>query len=511
MNQALADKLKTLPNSPGVYFHKDAQGEVIYVGKAAVLKNRVRQYFNNSPKDNKTTKLVQNIAMTDWIETDSEIDALFLENEMIKRYKPKFNILLRDDKNNSYVRINFKDDWPTVSLTRVPLDDGADYIGPFYGSAPVKKALRYLRRSFPYLTKPSERNSALLRQLHLIPTTDSKSYHSDLHRLAMYLKGGRVKIQHQLDKEMKQAAADLDFERAAELRNKLNSLNELRKQIIFGRDEFMDISKDKALYGAQQLFQLPDIPRRIEGYDISHQGGQDVVGSMVVATNGVADKQEYRKFKIGRNRNDDFAAMAEVMTRRFAPRHLSWGMPDLIVVDGGAPQINAVADQVLDLPLVGMAKDNDEIIVSKQGSHINTAQIEQLAQRPQLGIIVTDVGNHYSINLHAGARHTAGHSFTFSGSTAVNAYTDLLKLLQRLRDESHRFAITYHQSIKRKRQTGSQLEEIVGVGPATRRKLLRHFGSINRIAQADINDIAAITGLKMAQTIKNALKPGNKP
>ena len=505
MNQALRDKLKTLPNSPGVYFHKDAKGEVIYVGKAAVLKNRVRQYFNNSPKDNKTVKLVQNIAMTDWIETDSEIDALFLENEMIKRYKPKFNILLRDDKNNSYVRINFKDEWPTVTLTRVPLDDGAEYIGPFYGSAPVKKALRYLRRSFPYLTKSSEQGSALLRQLHLVPTGSSKDYKADLHTLVRYLKGERVKIQRELGKEMKQAADDLDFERATELRNKLSNLNELRRQIIFGRDEFMDISKDKALNGAQKLFNLDNIPRRIEGYDISHQGGQDVVGSMVVITNGVSDKREYRKFKISRNKNDDFAAMAEVMTRRFSGRHLSWGMPDLIVVDGGAPQINAVADCVLNLPVIGMAKENDEIIVSKSGSHIDTAQIADLAANPPAGMAVTDHGDCYAINLHVGAQHSAGHSFSFLGSAEINPYTDLLKLLQRLRDESHRFAITYHQSLKQRRQTSSKLEDIPGIGPATRRKLLRHFGSVARVKEASEQELASVVGPKLAQSIKKAV------
>lgn len=505
MNQALRDKLKTLPNSPGVYFHKDANGEVIYVGKAAVLKNRVRQYFNNSPKDNKTTKLVQNIAMTDWIETDSEIDALFLENEMIKRYKPKFNILLRDDKNNSYVRINFKDKWPTVTLTRVPLDDGAEYIGPFYGSAPVKKALRYLRRTFPYLTKSSEHNSALLKQLHLIPAGNSKDYKSDLHTLARYLKGERVKIQRELEKEMNHAAKNLDFERATELRNKLTSLNELRRQIIFGRDEFMDISKDKALHGAQQLFNLENIPRRIEGYDISHQSGQNVVGSMVVVTNGVSDKREYRKFKISRNKNNDFAAMAEVMTRRFSGRHLSWGMPDLIVVDGGAPQISAVANEVLGLPLIGMAKDNDEIIVSKNDSHIDTSKIAELSINPPAGMAVTDYGDYYAINLHAGARHSAGHSFTFLGSTEINPYTDLLKLLQRLRDESHRFAITYHQSLKQRQQTTSKLEDIPGVGPATRRKLLRHFGSIARIKVASEHELADVVGAKLAHDIKQAV------
>lgn len=505
VNSELKVKLKTLPNSPGVYFHKDATGEVIYVGKASVLKNRVRQYFNNTPKDTKTSKLVSNIDMTDWIETDSEIDALFLENEMIKRYKPKFNILLRDDKNNSYVRINLKDEWPTVTVTRVPLDDGAEYIGPFYGSTPIKKALRYLRKSFPYLTKISERNSTLLKQLHLVPAGDSSEYKVDLRHLARYLKGERIQIQRELERKMKQAATNLEFEKATELRNKLTSLNELRRQIIFGRDEFMDISKDQALIGAKDLFELDDTPRRIEGYDISHQGGRDVVGSMIVFTNGVADKREYRKFKISHDKNDDFAAMREVMFRRFSPRHISWGMPSLIVVDGGEPQLNAVAEAVLDLPIIGLSKDNDEIIVSKICSHINLNRIKALATTRTPGVSITDLGNAYSINLHVGAKHTAGHSFTFTGSAITNQYTDLLKLLQRLRDESHRFAVTYHQSLKKKRQTSTVLDDIPGVGPVNKKKLLRQFGSVVNIRNASEAELSKCVGPKLGHAIKQHL------
>ena len=149
-----------------------------------------------------------------------------------------------------------------------------------------------------------------------MPSDSSADYRADLHQLVRYLKGGRVKLQREITGEMKQASDRQDYETALRLRNKLTSLNELRRQIIFGRDEFMDISKDKALMEAKQLFQLADIPRRLECYDISHQSGQNVVGAMVVATNGVADKREYRKFQIHQRRNDDFAAMAEVMERR---------------------------------------------------------------------------------------------------------------------------------------------------------------------------------------------------
>ena len=154
MRDQLLEKLKTLPAAPGVYFHKGTDGKIIYVGKAAVLKNRVRQYFHKTPKDPKTEALVREIADTDWIVVDTEIDALFLESEMIKRYMPKWNILLRDDKTVSYVRIDMKSEVPYISFTRTPQDDKATYIGPFYGKTAVEKALRILRKIFPYYDKP---------------------------------------------------------------------------------------------------------------------------------------------------------------------------------------------------------------------------------------------------------------------------------------------------------------------------------------------------------------------
>src|SRR5680860_1320533 len=159
MNQS---QLKILPLSPGIYFHKDKNGEIIYIGKAAMLRNRVKQYFQNTrDMDAKTRALVAEIADTDWIQTESEIDALFLEAEMVKRYMPRFNILLRDDKSLIFLRIDMKNDWPYVSFTRNPADDKADYFGPFYNGFAVKKALRYLRRVFPYYTKPSNNLSLI--------------------------------------------------------------------------------------------------------------------------------------------------------------------------------------------------------------------------------------------------------------------------------------------------------------------------------------------------------------
>ncbi len=169
MDTTLKQKLDKLPAVPGVYFHKNSAGEVIYVGKAAVLRNRVRQYFQNSKKDPKTAALVAAIADTDWITVDTEMDALFLESEMIKRYKPKWNILLRDDKTVSYVRIDMKSEVPYVSFTRTPADDTATYVGPFYGKVAVERAVRVLRRVFPYYVRPYDGKKTLDTDLGLTP------------------------------------------------------------------------------------------------------------------------------------------------------------------------------------------------------------------------------------------------------------------------------------------------------------------------------------------------------
>ena len=192
MNDSFKQKLKKLPSAPGVYFHKNTEGEIIYVGKAAVLKNRVRQYFQKNQKDAKTEALVREIADTDWIVVDTEMDALFLESEMIKRYKPKWNILLRDDKTVSYVRITMNDEVPYISFTRNPLDDKATYIGPFYGKSAIEKAVRSLRKIFPYYTRPYSGYKTLDTDLGLTPGIEidkvtAKDYKRNLRKLIRYL------------------------------------------------------------------------------------------------------------------------------------------------------------------------------------------------------------------------------------------------------------------------------------------------------------------------------------
>ena len=472
MNKDLAEKLQTLPNEPGVYFHLDSHKKIIYVGKAVNLRSRVKSYFQSSrQRDLKTDLLVEEIAMTDWVTVDSEMDALFLESEMIKRYKPKYNILLRDDKNYLYVRIPVKDQYPAISFVRRPLDDGAKYFGPYVQGYQVRKALKLLRKIFPYSTHQTLPSRVCLQyHLGICPGVEagkitSKDYKQRLKKIQMYLEGKRPLLEKQLKNEMTQAATAKDFERAAQLRNQLTALKALKTRVIFSDRELFDTSKDQALVGLQELLQLESIPRRIEGYDISHQSGTNTAASMVVFTNGVSDKSEYRKFKMQLPGNDDFAHMREVISRRFHERNKKWPRPELILIDGGKGQLHA-ALQALDelgihLPSIGLAKRYETIIVPSKvagGSY----QFEEL----QL-----DKNNHISM------------------------------LLQRVRDESHRFAVSYHSSLKRSTQTASVLEQIPGIGPATRKKLIKAFGGMRAVGSASKAEVATVVGPAKAEIL----------
>lgn len=415
MESLLKQKLNKLPAQPGVYFHKNSAGEIIYVGKAAVLRNRVRQYFQKSKKDVKTEALVAEIADTDWIVVDTEMDALFLESEMIKRYMPKWNILLRDDKTVSYVRINMNDEVPYITFTRNPIDDKATYIGPFYGKSAVEKALKILRHVFPYYIKPYTGKKNLDTDLGLTPGIEidkctAKDYKRNLKKLIRYLEGDREKLLKDLEKTMLDEASKGNFELAAEARDQLFGLKELKKKIVFSDKEFLDISSDQALAQLQKLLELEKPPRRIEGYDISHQSGTNTVASMVVFINGASARSEYRKFKIRTSTNDDLKSMQEVITRRL--KHKEWEYPDLIILDGGITQVNAVLPLLegTGIPVIGR---------DKSGDHTRNARVV---------LVVPNSGNRLELS---NASHIA-------------------RLIARIDEESHRFAITYHSLLKRK-------------------------------------------------------------
>ena len=426
ISRSLKEKLKTLPSAPGVYFHKNQQGEVIYVGKAAVLKNRVRQYFQNTEKDPKTEALVAEIFDTDWIVVETEMDALFLESEMIKRYMPQWNILLRDDKTVSYVRIDMNNPVPYVSTTRNPLDDGATYIGPFYAKNTIIKALRILRKIFPFYEKPYDGKKTLNSDLGLTPgieigKTTPKEYKKNLRFLIRYLNGDREKLILDLEKQMKAAASLGDFEEAARLRDEYFGLKGLKRKIVFSDKEFLDLSSDQALLELKQLLRLKEPPRRIEGYDISHISGTNTVASMVVFQNGASDRTAYRKFKIRSSRNDDTASMYEVIFRRL--KHPEWPFPDLIILDGAVPQLSAVLKllESAHIPVLGR---------NKSGDHTRNADVNLVIPIRNL-----DGSYEYQSRLYKNDSHLA-------------------KLIARIDEESHRFAITYHRQLRSRQLLG---------------------------------------------------------
>ena len=549
----LETKLKDLPKDPGVYFHKDASGEIIYVGKAAVLRNRVRQYFQASRnRDPKTEALVEEIVDTDWMVVESELEALFLEAEMIRRYMPRYNILLRDDKAMSYIRIDYDSDYPTVTTTRRPLDDGARYFGPYFSTYGVRQALKLLRRIFPFATRriPGQKRATLHYHLGLDPgleegKTSLEDYRKNLRKLIAVIEGKRTTILTEVERDMKRAAKTQDFENAARLRNQLTALQNLGKQVIFSDKEFLDISKDHALNELVDVLSLDGFPRRIEGYDISHMQGTNVVASMVVFTNGVSDKGEYRKFKTRKEHNNDFFNMNETITRRLSEKNVkAWGKPSLFLIDGGKGQLDAAIkardtqavawnESLAKIPFIGLAKREEQIVIKKQRTIGNKQQdrvaiastsipvipseVEESSQKNREDLSTPPSGSGRdggsggsNVTLDTQAMHRLGGFATESDDfILVNLphNTNVVKLLQRIRDESHRFAVTYHSVLKVKHQTASVLDDIPTIGPATRKKLIKTFGSMRGVLQARDQDLAHLLGEKKAAILKQYLRP----
>lgn len=472
MTDKLRDKLKTLPVEPGIYFHRDAKGKIIYIGKAAILKNRVMSYFQNKHRDPKTRLLVADIADTEWITSRSEAEALFLESEFIKRYKPKYNIDLKDDKNFTYIKIS-AEDFPVVSYVRRPMDDKSHYYGPFTSADAVKRAMRMLRKVFPYVTHANWPPRACL-QYHLglcpgpeIGAVTPAAYRRSVRQLELYLKGEQTKLMTQLEADMQRAAKRKDYEAAARHRDQLTDLRAFGKQMVFSESETFDLTRDQALTGLSERLGLPVLPRRIEAYDISHLGGTGNVASMVVFSDGVANRDEYRKFKMQLPGNNDVGHIREVISRRFGPKHLSdWPKPDLLLIDGGQPQL-AAALEVLDglglpIPAIGLAKREEEIIRRLPAEN---------GLPPRYETILLPASSH------------------------------VLQLLQRVRDEAHRFAITYQGLLQGKRATTSLLDTIPGIGPATRKALIRRFGSVRGVKLATQPELEATIGPAKAKIV----------
>lgn len=474
----LQEKLKQLPSSPGVYFFRDSKGKILYIGKASILKRRVSSYFQKNHRDYKTPLLVEKITDVDWVVTQSEMDALFLEAEFIKRHKPLYNVREKDDKNFIFVRISMQDDFPSVSLVRRPADDRSRYFGPFINGYGVRQALKYLRKVFPYFVRDKQKYSSKLEyQIGVLPKPDipKKDYRAQITKLTMVLEGKSSKLIGQIEKELKSLAAQKRYEEAAKLRDQYLALKALSTRIVFGNEEKIVAGLDQALEELAKYLGLQSKPRRIECYDISNFAGGDSVASMVVFSDGLPDTRAYRHFKMRTKGPNDFAMMQETLTRRFSTRNVKWPKPELIIVDGGKGQLSSakkvLAEMGINIPIVGLAKRYETIIMSR----------DDFVKQPDFG----EDKDYYTLN--------------FESDSA------LLHLLQRTRDEAHRFAVSYHTKVRARRVKKSLLDDIAGVGPATRKKLIKKFGSVLAIKEASTEELSAEVGLARAKLIRQAL------
>jgi len=613
-----AEILESLPTKPGVYLYKSAAGKVIYVGKAVNLRARVRSYFHQSAQHApKIRRLVEEIADIEFIVAGSELEALLLENNLIKKHQPRYNVRLKDDKRYPYIKVHWQDPFPRVTTTRYILDDGARYFGPYTAAAAAYQTLDLVRKIFPYLTCTrtiTGKDERACLYFHIgrcaapcIGVVDQEEYRAIIQRLCDFLSGHTETVVADLQRQMQAAAEALDFEKAALVRDQLRAIEHvvekqkiispdmtdhdvvafarensdtcvqvffIRAGRLIGREYFLldgtaeegdqaimtsfikqfydqvssvppeillpqevdevliirdwlrskrgadvmlkvprdgqerelvqmaaenaaetlahlraqwqaDESKQsEALSDLQQTLNLPAPPGRIECYDVSTLQGTHTVASMVVFVKGVPRKSDYRRFKMRSVQGqDDFASMQEALRRRFKrmqdagyqldespgkkDEYNAWSLlPDLVIVDGGKGQLNA-ALEVLDefdlrdaLPIAALAKREEELFVPGQAEPV-------ILPRTSQGLF----------------------------------------LVQRIRDEAHRFAVEYHRKLRGERGIASRLDQIPGIGPRRRQTLLKTFGSIESIRAAYLDELAAVPGMtrNAAEQVKSHL------
>ncbi|HEX2101647.1 MAG TPA: excinuclease ABC subunit UvrC, partial [Candidatus Synoicihabitans sp.] len=461
----LKEKVRRLPDKPGVYLMKDRLGRIIYVGKAKALKKRVSSYFMPSRAMTlhpKIRALIDLIADFDTIEVKSEPEALLLEGRLIKQWKPRYNTDFTDDKRFLLVRVDLGEELPRFRLTRIKKDDRSRYFGPFAHSGLLRKTLAQMRRQYGILlgdATPQKQPDGRWRlyddvrqELYGFPNdVSAEQYRRRVEDACRFLEGKSREWLETLKEEMAAAAGRQEFEKAAELRDVVFALERtLAKTRRFEREQPVIRTDDEAATALQAALGLAKAPEHLECFDISHISGTYVVASMVHFAHGRPDKSNYRRFQIKSFiGNDDFRAMEEVVGRRYRRLHEEGRpMPDLIVIDGGRGQIGAALKAFIALgieppALIGLAKKHETIIFPDERAPLNLAL------------------NHPGLNL-----------------------------LQRLRDEAHRFANTYNADLRSKKIRESVLDDFPGLGAVRRGALMEHFGDIDRVRAASAAEIA---------------------
>lgn len=458
--------VKGFPDRPGVYLMRDENGEIIYVGKAKSLRKRVSSYFRHTHASPRLNKLVDTIRDISTMRTESEIEALILENRLIKLYQPFFNVDLKMNERYAYIKIT-AEKHPRIIVTRVKMDDGAVYIGPYVRVSEVRALLRLVERYLPLRScggaeaKPQNGRPCMKYSLGrcLAPCCGlctENEYRDRVADVALLLQGHGAELVERLRKRMDKAARELKFEEAAHLRDTIRAIWRVSRQqntipeIPSGKDNFWEV-----LNSMQRTFHLPVLPWRIDGFDISHSAGNFTVGVAVVFEQGYPNPSLYRKFNIRTVEGiDDFRSMKETLTRRYK-RCLEGQepLPQLILIDGGPVQLE-FAMQALDdlgihnIPIISLAKEFEEVYMPNQKEPVRLDHTDPV-----------------------------------------------LRLLQHVRDESHRFAITSHRTRRGKSFTRSKIEEVPGIGRAKAAMLITKFGSVRAIKDLPPEELAAAPGI----------------
>ena len=423
------EKVRDFPDAPGVYLMKDDKGRVIYVGKAKSLRKRAASYFTEAAAhDRRTADLVRQIADVDYLQTESEVDALLAEARLVKDVQPKFNTELKDDKSFPYLEITTRDDFPGIFFTREPSERGTKLYGPFANAAALRDAIAVLQRIFKYRTCTLDIQEGDPQWRHFRPCLlyyinqctapcnekiSKDEYRKSIERLRLFLDGKRESLLKRMKREMQEASDALRFEDAARLRDEIKTLERLSERgelDVHVQPEVFYVDPKKGLAGLRQVLKLPETPRTIEGVDIAHLGGKETVGSLVTFIDGVPFKNGYRRFRIKHVEGiDDFASIREVVSRRFYRlQEDEQPFPDILLIDGGKGQLSsamaAFHDLQIDPPtVISLAKREEEVYLPG-----------------------------------------CSEPLRLSRSSAA------LKLLQYVRDESHRFAQHYHHILRRK-------------------------------------------------------------
>lgn len=486
MNDVLREKLKHLPEKPGCYLYRDRAGTIIYVGKAVNLRRRVQSYFRASTLRTappKLRSLVHHVEDLELRVVRTEAEALLTESHLIKTYRPRFNILLRDDKRYLSLKADPGRPFPRIVTCRIVRDDGARYFGPFPSSTVVRAALDFTEKRFGLrkcasLTPCPDDHTHCMADIVRFCTApclgriSERDYRARFDEACAFLRGERPAIIEEVREQMEAAAAKQDYEKAARLRDTWLALKELTRERARARliPSLRKPTAEEGLAELAHLLGLPRPPRVIECFDISHLMGTHTVASMVVAVDGMPDKRRYRRFRVRTVANDDPHAMAEVIRRRYGERGTlaaSTPLPDLILCDGAQLQVRATREVLRELKLF------DRVPVAGLNEHFEEIVLDD--GRPNL-VLPRD--------------------------------SNALQILIRLRDEAHRFAITFNRHLRLRALKESVLDELPGIGPTRKRQLLAAFGSVRRLAAASEEAIAAQPGITptLAKAIKEALQ-----